>query len=434
MTPHGRVAARSPRTVLRGTVLRGTVLRGTVLRGTVLRGTVLLATVLLGTVCGDGEGRGPTTSDAPVAAELSLTELGVELDAPLDAHPVGTSLLVAERAGLVRELVPDGEGGYRDGGTVVDVRDEVGSTDSEKGLLGVTTDAAGGRMYLNHTRAEDGATVILELPLGGGPGALEAGEARELLVIDQPFANHNGGDLAWGPDDMLWIGTGDGGSADDPGGRAQRLDTLLGKVLRLDPSLPGAGADLAPADNPYAAGNGPAGADPLIWARGLRNPWRISFDTGLAADPGTGDLWIADVGQNRVEEVSVLRADDGLGRGADLGWDRLEGDEPFPGAGPTDGWPEDGARVVDPVHTYGHGPGCSVTGGFVYRGSALPELDGHYVFSDYCDGTLRALAPDGDQVDIGVSGEGVVSVNPDPDGEPLVLDATGVRRITPSGT
>jgi glucose/arabinose dehydrogenase len=398
--------------------------------GTTVRALLLVA-ILLVAACGDdgdgGEGAGvPATSGAPAATELTLAGVGVDLDAPMDAHPVGTSLLVAERAGLVRELVPDGDGGYRDGGTVVDVRDEVGSTDSEKGLLGVTTDAAGERLYLNHTRAEDGATVILELPLRGGPGELEAGEARRLLVIDQPFANHNGGDLAWGPDGMLWVGTGDGGAADDPDGRAQRLDTLLGKLLRIDPSLRGDGADLAPADNPYA-GDGAVEADPLIWARGLRNPWRISFDAG------TGDLWVADVGQNRVEEVSVLRAGEGLGRGSDLGWDRLEGDQAFAGAGPTDGWPDDGAPVIDPVHTYGHGPGCSVTGGFVYRGDALPELDGHYLFSDYCDGALRALGPDGEQVDVGVTGDAVVSINPGPDGEPLVLDAAGVRRITPAG-
>ena len=351
---------------------------------------------------------------------VSLRPLEVELDSPTDLQAVGGSLLVTERDGIVIELTPDGAGGYTAAGEVLDIRDEVGSTDGEKGLLGITTNSDGTKVYLNHTMAEDGATVVAEYSLGGAPGALAADDRRELVVIDQPFRNHNAGGMDWGPDQMLWFGTGDGGSGGDPDGRAQRLSDPLGKLLRLDPSLPGSGEELAPADNPYVDDDG---ANSLIWARGLRNPWRISFDDA------TGDLWVADVGQNRFEEISVLRADSGLGRGADLGWDVFEGNEPFGDAGPDDGWPDDDAPMVAPLHTYEHDGRCSVTGGYLYRGS-IPGLAGAYLFSDFCDGQLRALASDGTAVDLGASASGVVSINPDETGEALVVGSDGLSRLS----
>ncbi len=395
-------------------------------------GLWVLASSLLMWACASHNGAEPADNPAAesplvqTSTSLALVDTGADVDAPMDAHPLGTSLLVAERAGTVKELTADGSGGYEVVGTVADLRDEVGSTDSEKGLLGITTDPAGEHMYLNHTRAEDGATVVLEIPLEGEPGSLAGGDPRELLVIDQPFPNHNGGDLAWGPDDKLWIGTGDGGSGGDPGGRAQRLDTLLGKILRLDPALDGSGSDLVPDDNPYADGTDESGdeAEPLIWARGVRNPWRIAFDAG------TGDLWVADVGQSRVEEVSVLLAADGTGRGADLGWDRFEGDEEFEDSGPERSWPNDDAPIVDPVHTYDHNGRCSISGGFLYRAATLGELGGAYLFSDYCDGELWALLPDGGAARLGVSGDRVVSINADENGEPIVLDGDGISRLS----
>ena len=384
-------------------------------------------------------GTGSTSSDQTVSTtegaarptesvSIELSDTGAEVSAPMDVHPLGDSLLVAERSGRVVELTDDGDGGYETAGTVVDLTDAVGSTDAEKGLLGVTTDPDGSHLYVNHTRSGDGATVILQMPLGGEPGNLTAGDQRELLVIDQPFANHNGGDIEWGPDDMLWIGTGDGGAADDPDGRAQRLSDPLGKILRLDPSLEGSGSDLAPSDNPYADGTDGAGgdADPLVWARGVRNPWRISFD------PPTGDLWIADVGQNEVEEITVLRADEGLGRGADLGWDLREGDREFADPGPSDGWPTDDAPVLEPLFTYSHDEGCSISGGFVYHGTAVPQLSDTYLFTDYCFSDLQSLSQNGSVEPLELAGESVVSINPDQFGEPLVLDATGISRIVPT--
>jgi hypothetical protein len=221
---------------------------------------------------------------------------------------------------------------------------------------------------------------------------------------------------------MLWVGTGDGGAAGDPEGRAQRLDSPLGKLLRLDPDAD----DLVAAGNPYADGG--KGTERLVWARGLRNPWRISFD----AD--SGDLWLGDVGQGEWEEIDVVRAADGTGRGADFGWDRREGLEDFEEAGPTRGWPDDDAEEIEPVHVYSHDDGrCSVTGGYVYRGSAISALQGRYLFSDYCDGVLRALDEGGDDEDLGVQADQVASLNPDEDGEPLVLFSGGMYRLEPAG-
>jgi len=421
-------------------------------RGTTHTTAVLLASVALlaGACGGDSDGSGgtadagqsgarptstPSTTTSGDSSEesapptgpprlgevdVSLDPLGVSLDSPTDVHASGGTLLVTERNGRVVELVPDATGDYEVAGTVVDLRDEVGSTEAERGLLGLTTDRDETHLYVNHTRTDDGATVVAEYTLSGAPGSRRADARRELLVIDQPFPNHNAGDMEWGPDDMLWVPTGDGGSRNDPEGRAQRLSDPLGKLLRLDPSLAGSGDELAPADNPYVED---PDANALVWARGLRNPWRISFD------PATGDLWIADVGQDRVEEISVLRADDGTGRGADLGWDRFEGNELFDDPGPTDGWPDDDAILVGPLHTYPHDGRCSISGGYLYRGS-IAGLDGAYLFSDFCDGQLWALASDGTAVDLGVAAESVVSVNPDEAGEAIVVSAGGLYRLS----
>lgn len=398
---------------------------------------LVVALGLLGGACGDddpmgggGSGSPETVSSEPTDTDdttpdtgsggFRLAPIDVELDEPLDVASADGSLFVVERAGIVVELRPDGSGGY-DAHEVLDLRDDVGSTDSEKGLLGVEVTGDGSRMYLNHTRAEDGATVIAAYDLRGDAGSREATGRDELLVIDQPYPNHNGGDLALGPDGMLWVGTGDGGDAGDPEGRAQRLDTHLGKLLRLDPGA----EDLVPGDNPYA--DGAEGAEPLVWSRGLRNPWRISFDTG------TGDLWVVDVGQGEWEEIDVARASEGTGRGADFGWDRLEGEEEFEEAGPTRGWPEDDAERIDPVHVYSHDDGrCAVTGGYVYRGSDLPGLEGTFLFSDYCDGVVRSLDGDGADVDLGVQTDQVASINPDERGEPLVLRSGGMSRLVPA--
>ena len=233
---------------------------------------------------------------------------------------------------------------------------------------------------------KSGDTHVDEFAMNGQ--VADKSTRRNLLVVDQPQPNHNGGQLAFGPDGDLYIAFGDGGAADDEGpghasgGNGQSLRTLLGKILRIDPTPSADTPYTVPPDNPFVGKNG---ARPEIWAYGLRNPWRFSFDAH------TGDLWIGDVGQDAWEEVDVARAKSGrdAGRGDNFGWNRLEGTHEFHGSAPAD--------VVLPVYEQSHDDGaCSVTGGFVYRGTAIPALVGKYVFTDYCDGLLRTLTPSGD--------------------------------------
>ena len=360
------------------------------------------------------------------------------------ALPGSDLLLVAEREGVVRALAPSGTGTDLEvvGDPVIDVRELVGSTDGERGLLGLATDASGDLLYLSYTEASEGASRVdeyrLERPAEGAPRAVPSSR-RELLAVPQPFSNHNGGHVVLAPDGTLLLGLGDGGSADDPGGRAQDPDTLLGKMVRIDPTV----------DN---TGGGNEGA--AIHAIGVRNPWRFSFDRE------TDDLWVADVGQNRFEEITVLRSStdrsadaDGsdavAGEGSNLGWDLFEGAEAFDGADP-DERTSDGP-FVDPVFTYDRDAGCSITGGVVYRGAEIPALDGWYLFGDFCNPAIHALRPaaeaddtsgtapdDADgaftAVDLGVELGGTVSFAEDQQGEVYVLSLDGsVARVTAAG-
>jgi glucose/arabinose dehydrogenase len=258
--------------------------------------------------------------------------------------------------------------------------------------------------------------VIAAVAMDAG-GALLPDERRTLLTIEQPFANHNGGNIVVGPDGMLYIGLGDGGGGGDPVEAGQDLGTRLGALLRIDP---GAGDPYGvPSDNPFVDAED---ARDEIWAYGLRNPWRFSFDAA------TDELYIADVGQDAREEINWVAA--GEGAGANFGWNLMEGTLEFAGDEPED--------HVPPVHEYEtRGPqGCSITGGYVYRGSAIPELVGAYLYSDFCEATLYAIVvEDGEVVDEGdlsVGGEQIVSFAQDADGELYLLDFGGaVRRIDP---
>jgi glucose/arabinose dehydrogenase len=360
-------------------------------------------------------------ADAPLPT-VRLEDLGLEVDQPIDLtfRPGGTSLLVAERSGRVREVVVDGDTHRLAPEPVLDLSERVGSTDAERGLLGIAVSPDGSELYTSYTESSAGDSRVDAYPIGGDEGALRADVdgRRELVAIEQPFANHNGGSLAMGPDGMLYAGFGDGGAANDPGGRAQDLSEQLGKVLRLDPTgRDDADGDGFPDDNPDLGGA------PGIWLSGVRNPWRISFDAE------TGDLWIGDVGEDAVEEIDLLDADDGGGRGANLGWDLFEGDRPFELTG------DPPADLVEPVFTYTRDDGgCSVTGGVVYRGSAIPELDGSYLFGDFCDPRVRALRPAGEggyePVDLDVEVPGLVSFGTDASGEVYVLGLDGtIARI-----
>jgi glucose/arabinose dehydrogenase len=244
----------------------------------------------------------------------------------------------------------------------------------------------------------------------------------DLLTVAQPYANHNGGEILVDDDGLLWIGLGDGGSSNDPELRAQDPDELLGKILRIDPTQRGPEQPYAiPADNPFADGGG----RPEIVAMGLRNPWRMRFD------PDTGDLWIADVGQDLLEEIDRLPA--GAVLGANLGWSRFEGSEEiFPDRelGP--------GTLVGPVFEMQHADGwCSVSGGVVYRGDAIADLDGAYLFGDFCKAGLSAIRLDGDAVGettvLDDSAGSVVSIDTDADGEVYVLSLDGVvARLDPA--
>ena len=324
------------------------------------------------------------------------------------------TLYVAEQAGRV-VAVRDGEVT----GTVLDVTRRI-SAGGEQGLLGLAFGPDGTHLYVNFTD-RDGDTRIEEYAFDGERA--DPGSRRELLHIEQPQPNHNGGQLAFGPDEMLYIATGDGGGGGDEGdghaevGNGQSLDTLLGKILRIDPRASGGAAYRIPPDNPFADGGG----RPEIWSYGLRNPWRFSFD----AD--TGDLWIGDVGQDSYEEIDRAAAPD-AGRGVNYGWNVFEGRHRFrdgeaPGAtGPILEVPRDRGD-------------CSIIGGYVYRGSAIPALAGIYLYTDYCNGRIRGIRLDADarvsaRGNLGATGDQISSFGEGVDGELYVLSQSdGLLRI-----
>ncbi len=261
------------------------------------------------------------------------------------------------------------------------------ATGNEQGLLGMAFHpdyANNGKFYIDYTRP-GGDTIIAEYTVSSDPNVADAGSAKQVLFVDQPFSNHNAGWIGFGPDGYLYVTFGDGGSGGDPGNRAQDItNQKLGKLLRLDvdgDDFPGdATRNYAiPPTNPFVGTTG----DDEIWAYGLRNPWRCAFDRE------TGDLWIADVGQNAIEEIDFQPANSNGGE--NYGWRCYEGNNPFN----TAGCPSQSSMVF-PIHTYTHSAGnCSITGGEVYRGCAIPELDGTYFFADFCSSKVWSMKYDG---------------------------------------
>jgi len=280
-------------------------------------------------------------------------------------------LYILEQAGVIRVI----KDGVLLSESFLDLRDRVGSQGNEQGLLGIALDPGfmGNRQfYLNYTNKSGNTTISRFV---ANEGYLSANPASEQVILtqDQPYANHNGGNLMFGPDGFLYIGLGDGGSGGDPQENAQNKDTLLGKMLRLAVSDQEGYA--IPSDNPYTNGGGRA----EIWAMGLRNPWRYSFDRS------TGDLFIADVGQGDWEEINFLP--NNAEPGANFGWDYREGSHPY------EGTPPGTIEFIDPITEYDHSQGCSVTGGFVYRGQNFPDWNGIYLYGDYCSGNVWGLIP-----------------------------------------
>ena len=361
-----------------------------------------------------------TSAPAPVGPAIALPQVDVATREPGDDPTVDLGELVAlDRPSAVADLPGPGPilVSTLDGrvhsvdlatgatATVLDLTDRV-STGGERGLLGIAVDPAGERLYVDYTDA-DGDTDIRSWPLDadGLPDA-DAGDVLHL-EIGQPFPNHNGGNLVFGPDGALWVATGDGGGAGDRGEVAQDGGSVLGKMLRVVPD-PAGGVTAPRSDTGWER--------PEIWGIGLRNPWRWSFDRE------TNRLWVADVGQNTIEEVSVADPDEPT---PDFGWDLLEGDNRYEG--------DAGPGLIDPAITYGRDAGCSVTGGYVYRGNDRPGLYGWYLFADYCGGWIRAVPaddPEREPVELASDLGGVISFGELDDGELVVLTTDGLRALT----
>ncbi len=397
-------------------------------------GSALLATALIASACGaNGEPprasptptpSGPAVSSGGTAPASSptggLAQVRVELEPvanleqplAIAVRPGDPALYVAEKVGRVVALA-----GGAEPRTVLDLTGQV-SLGSEQGLLGLAFSPNGRFLYVDFTDT-NGNTRVTEFAFGDA-GA-DVGSRRDVLFVHQPFSNHNGGALAFGPDGYLYVALGDGGSGGDPYGNGQSLSTLLGKILRIWPRPSDGRPYGVPKDNPFV---GRVGAKAEIWDYGLRNPWRFSFDRE------TGDLWIGDVGQSAWEEVDVDRA--GSPGGLNFGWNRYEGSHLYAGD-------EDLTGLTMPVFEYIHnGSVCSVTGGYVYRGTAIPDLVGAYVFGDYCQGRLEAFVLRGDQAMghrfLGPAVEGLASFGEDAEGELYVCALSGeVFKLVPAG-
>lgn len=389
--------------------------------GVRLPAAALLVLSLMAALAAAGCSAGPRAQDpgapSPTAAATSdvagLHLVADGFDSPLYVVEDGPGrLLVVEQAGVVRLV----EAGRTRAAPVVDLTGRVGSDSSEQGLLGLALPGAcalGGRFAVLSYTDKAGDSVVARFSWLEDGSGLEAGSEEVLLTLDQPFDNHNGGHAVFGPDCELYVGFGDGGLAGDPNLNGQNKRTWLGDLLRIH--VEATGPYTIPADNPYADGAG--GEQPEIWASGLRNPWRFHFD------PASGDLWIADVGQNLYEEVNHQPA--GVG-GLNYGWNLYEGNHHFPSLAPAAA-PVPGFTF--PVAEYDHTEGrCSVTGGPVYRGAALPGLVGAALYADYCSGTVWRLdGPDAAPEVLLEAGFMVSSFGQDAAGEVYVLDHAAGR-------
>lgn len=370
----------------------------------------------------------PTDTPAPTPTPLPTLTTGVSFETVLAGgslsrptyltHAGDERLFIVEQPGRIR-IIQNGE---LVATPFLDIVDKVQDAANEQGLLSVAFHpnyGENGRFFINYTR-QDGATVIARYQVSDDPNVAIRDSEQVLLTIPQPYGNHNGGQLKFGPDGYLYVGMGDGGSADDPLGHGQNLETLLGAMLRLNVDFEN-GDTLygVPDSNPFV---GVDEARNEIWAYGLRNPWRFSFDRA------TGDLYIADVGQNIYEEVSFQPADSSGGE--NYGWNIMEGFHCFQ----QETCDQEG--LVLPIFEYEHSQGCSVTGGYVYRGAAHPTLHGNYFFTDYCSGIVWALVPQADgtwaSAQVANTGRNVASFGEDLNGELYILGhATGeVLRLT----
>ena len=359
--------------------------------------------------CDNSDVVGPNGNGAPeLALEAEVVATGIPEPVHLAAPSGDDRLFVVEQGGRIRVI--------RDGNLLaepfLDLSGEVNDGGNEQGLLSMAFHpgyAGNGWFYVNFTDL-NGDPRVVRYTVSADPDVADPASAHPILEVEQPYGNHNGGHILFGPDGMLYVAMGDGGSSGDPDGNAQDPMTLLGALLRLD--VDGGDPYAVPADNPYVGD--PEGRDE-IWAIGLRNPWRIAFD------PPSGMLYVADVGQDEQEEVNVVPASE---PGLNYGWPIMEGFECFqePDCDPT--------GLVLPVLTYATGPvGCAIIGGHVYRGSGVSGIEGHYFYSDWCAGWLRSFRMEGGETvderewDVGELGR-ILSLGVDAAGELYILSSS----------
>jgi glucose/arabinose dehydrogenase len=373
--------------------------------------------------CGDGRSGGADLGSALRLQQVGSAPLGLVFPVFLTAPPGDTTrLFVVERGGVIKIIDANTQQALPT--PFLNLSAQV-TTGGEEGLLGLAFHpnySANGFFYVNYTNLS-GDTEIRRFQASPDPNVADPATSLLILSVDQPagLTNHKAGWLGFGQDGFLYAALGDGGGAGDPGENAQNLGSLLGKILRINVDADGFLADAArnyaiPGTNPF-----PAGAAPEIWSFGLRNPWRPSFDRT------TGDFYIADVGQNAREEVNVATLASGAGAGVNFGWDTMEGSLCFePATGCTTG------GLALPVLEYNHSEGCSITGGYVYRGAALPAVRGTYFYGDFCTGFVRsfrfangAATEQTDWAALRPPGGGITSFGEDASGELYILTSGG---------
>lgn len=341
----------------------------------------ILVAIILTAVSAQAQDVVTQLSNPPSPSSIRLEEIATGLDKPIYLTSAGDDsgrLFILEQAGIIRLI----KNGVLQSTPFLDitgrVNQDIRGGYSERGLLGLAFHpqfAENGQFFVHYSDRRGGTVIARYHILADNPDAGDPASETIIFTHDQPFPNHNGGQIDFGLDGYLYIGLGDGGSAGDPLNSGQTPDSLLGKILRID--VDGSAPYSVPADNPYNTVN--AELAPEVWALGLRNPYRFSFDRA------TGDLYIADVGQNQWEEVNFQPADSPGGE--NYGWKIYEATRPYAN-GPQP------SNLVMPIAEYDHSNGCSITGGYVYRGEAVPALQGVYLFSDWCSGKLWATYRD----------------------------------------
>ena len=374
---------------------------------------IILLTValvaLIGLLACDSEPTPPTIS---VEVERVFSNLSFEeMTNLVQPDDTGDLIFITEQGGVIYSFSSNNP---QQANVFLDITDRVSRGGNEEGLLGLAFDPdyrENGYLYVYYSVADPSRSVLARFSIDEEDTDVADPESEVIIMeVDQPFANHNAGQLAFGPDGYFYIGLGDGGGSGDPLGNAQNLSTVLGSILRIDVNGLSAPGDYAiPADNPFM---GTEDAREEIWAFGLRNPWRFSFDLE------TGLLWAADVGQNLWEEIDIIT------KGANYGWNIMEDSHCY---SPSTGCNQSGLTL--PIFEYDHSQGCSVTGGYVYRGDQIPALQGYYIYGDYCSGNIWALAYDGSAVTENIrlvdSGLSITSFGEDLAGNLYILDRQG---------